>query len=93
MGQPALAWTSDARAPLLWRAADVAALYGVDESTVHRWERSGRIRASRRDPGGTKYWVRDEIIADATSPTTSRGGALTSVEQLVTATRRPRRRR
>jgi hypothetical protein len=33
----------------IWRAVDLAELYGVDESTVHRWERAGRLRPARRD--------------------------------------------
>ena len=48
----------------LWRAADLAEVYGVDESTVHRWERDGKLRRARRDPGGCKYWLRDEVLGD-----------------------------
>lgn len=84
-----------AAVPRLWRAADVAHFYGVDESTIHRWERTGRIRASRRDPGGTKYWVDHEVIDEALAEPVARARAelVPGVEELVTATRRPRSRR
>ena len=48
----------------LLRADEVGALFGVDASTVHRWERAGRLRRARRDPGGTKYWLADELRQD-----------------------------
>ena len=79
----------------LVRAPQVAELYGVDESTVHRWERTGRLRAARRDPGGVKYWLYDELLADLTSPPTAQPGSAETgqrVAELVEATRRPRRR-
>lgn len=76
----------------VWRAGDVASLYGVDESTVHRWERSGRLRRARRDPGGSKYWLRHELLADlADEP--DRHGELLDVGELAQATRRRRHRR
>jgi hypothetical protein len=52
----------------VWRAGDVATLYGVDLSTVYRWERTGRLRRSRRDPGGGKYWLAHELLEDLTAP-------------------------
>lgn len=77
----------------LLRAGEVAALYGVDESTVHRWERSGRLRGARRDPGGGKYWLEAEILEDllagVAEPPVSSGAS--SVATLVDVTRRPRR--
>ena len=42
----------------LLRAGEVAALYGVDESTVHGWERAGRLRSARRDPARWR-WAED----------------------------------
>jgi hypothetical protein len=79
----------------LVRAADVAELYGVDESTVHRWERAGRLRPARRDPGGAKYWLDDELLADLTAPPPAQPAAAEAsqrVATLVEVTRRPRRR-
>lgn len=78
----------------LLRAGAVAALYGVDESTVHRWERSGRLRGARRDPGGGKYWLEAEILADllAGVPEPAVSSGASSVATLVDVTRRPRRR-
>lgn len=83
----------------VWRASDVAEVYGVDASTVHRWERRGRLRAARRDPGGAKYWLADEVLADLTAEppappiSTPAELPLRSVNDLAAATRRPRRRR
>lgn len=78
----------------LWRVGDLAELYGVDESTVHRWERTGTLRAARRDPGGTKYWLAAEVLADvADPPAASEPAPQRPVGELVAATRRPRRRR
>ncbi len=78
----------------LWRVSDVAEFYGVDTSTVHRWERSGRIRAARRDPGGTKYWLRSEVVEDALSAPAPGGvNNEAHVDALITATRRRRHRR
>lgn len=78
----------------MWRVSDVAEFYGVDKSTVHRWERSGRIRAARRDPGGTKYWLRSEVIEDALrAPARHVAPHETNVDALVSATRRRRHRR
>jgi predicted site-specific integrase-resolvase len=79
---------------MVWRAGDVADLYGVDNSTVHRWERSGRLRPSRRDPGGFKYWLAHEVLEDLAKPVASvpRPVVHRSVDELVSATRRPRRR-
>ena len=82
----------------VWRAGDVAALYGVDESTVHRWERSGRLRPARRDPGGAKYWLRDELVGDLTAEPQPRAEAQRAtttlvVAELAAATRRSRRRK
>ena len=77
----------------LLRAGEVAALYGVDESTVHRWERTGRLRGARRDPGGGKYWLEAEILEDlVTGAAPSRSPAEGAVATLVDVTRRPRRR-
>lgn len=78
----------------LLRVGEVAALYGVDESTVHRWERRGRLRGARRDPGGGKYWLESEILEDllagqAQPRATAEAG---SVATLVEVTKRPRRR-
>ncbi len=79
---------------VIWRARDIAELYGVDESTVRRWERSGTLRAARRDPGGNKYWLRDEILADSRAgPDAHRELATALLEGWVSTTRRPRRRR
>lgn len=82
---------------VIWRAADVAAVFGVDESTIHRWERTGRLRAARRDPGGTKYWLPDEIGEDLRRPAPERVPAAAprplDVGDLVVATRKQRRRR
>lgn len=82
----------------VWRAEDVAALYGVDQSTVYRWERAGQLRRARRDPGGGKYWLGHELLADlAAEPDedgSSPAGAPTAeVAELVAATRRQRQRR
>ncbi len=81
----------------LLRADQVGALFGVDASTVHRWERAGRLRRARRDPGGTKYWLADELrqdLAAASGDEPRRGAApVVAVEHVVAATRRPRRRR
>ncbi len=80
---------------VVWRAGDIARLYRVDESTVHRWERTGRLRSARRDPGGTKYWLQDEVLKDVTEaapPSSSRTLPTESVAELVAATRRRRRR-
>lgn len=81
----------------VWRAADVAALYGVDLSTVHRWERAGRLRRSRRDPGCAKYWLAHELLGDLATPPEPEpvvDPVLTmSLDELVAATRKPRRRR
>lgn len=80
----------------LWRAGDVAAFYGVVESTVHRWERRGAIRESRRDPGGTKYWLATEVVGDAAAPVAPAGrssAGANEVTELVGATRRRRSRR
>ena len=78
----------------LLRAGEVAAFYGVDESTVHRWERSGRLRGARRDPGGGKYWLETEILEDllAGPAETPASAGTRSVAALVEVTRRPRRR-
>ncbi|WP_052665885.1 hypothetical protein [Nitriliruptor alkaliphilus] len=80
----------------VWRAADVASLYGEDLSTVHRWERTGRLRSSRRDPGGAKYWLAHELLEDLTAPPPLEPApdpvVAMSVDELVAATRRPRRR-
>ena len=78
----------------LLRAGEVAALYGVDESTVHRWERSGRLRGARRDPGGGKYWLEAEILEDLLAgPAAAKASSeASSVAKLVEVTRRPRRR-
>lgn len=79
----------------LVRAPQVAELYGVDESTVHRWERAGRLRSARRDPGGAKYWLYDELLADLTAPPAAQHAAAEAeqrVAALVEVTRRPRRR-
>ncbi len=78
----------------LLRAGEVAALYGVDESTVHRWERTGRLRCARRDPGGGKYWLEAEIVEDllADPAAAAVSAAAAGVATLVDATRRPRRR-
>ncbi|MDP9021396.1 MAG: MerR family DNA-binding transcriptional regulator [Actinomycetota bacterium] len=94
MGEPALEPPGVAM-PTLWRAADVAHFYGVDESTVHRWERAGRIRRSRRDPGGKKYWIRREVIADALDmqPPGMEAVPVVAADDLVAATRKTRRRR
>ncbi len=93
MGNHAFSLTAS-RGPRLWCVAEVAELYGVDKSTVHRWERSGRIRAARRDPGGTKYWLSSEIIDDALrTPARYVATDETNVEALVPATRRRRHRR
>jgi hypothetical protein len=79
---------------VVMRADALAELYGVDESTIHRWERAGRLRAARRDPGGVKYWLRDEILADLTAPPDEPADepADNRVTELVVASRRPRRR-
>ena len=81
----------------LLRVGEVGALFGVDASTVHRWERAGRLRRARRDPGGTKYWLADELrqdLAAASDESPSRGTApVVVVEHVVAATRRPRKRR
>jgi hypothetical protein len=80
----------------LWRAGQVAELYGVDESTVHRWERCGRLRPARRDPGGTKYWLAAEVLGDATAPEPEPVASPLSpaaVAELAAASRRPHRRR
>jgi hypothetical protein len=78
----------------LWRVGEVAALYGVDESTVHRWERTGTLRAARRDPGGTKYWLASEVLADVADPPVAPEPApQRPVGELVAATRRRRQRR
>ena len=80
----------------LWRAVDLAEVYGVDESTVHRWERDGKLRRARRDPGGCKYWLRDEVLGDLSegrqdaAPETQ---PVVAVPALVAATRRPHGRR
>lgn len=76
----------------LLRAGQVAALYGVDESTVHRWERSGRLRGARRDPGGSKYWLEAEILEDllAVPAAASEPSEASDVATLVEVTRRPR---
>lgn len=78
----------------LLRAGEVAALYGVDESTVHRWERSGRLRGARRDPGGGKYWLEaellEDLLADPVEAAVSAGAS--SLATLVDVTKRPRRR-
>lgn len=78
----------------LLRADEVAALYGVDESTVHRWERAGRLRGARRDPGGGKYWLEAEILDDllAGGADAQASSGSSSVAILVDVTRRPRRR-
>jgi hypothetical protein len=80
----------------VWRAGDVATLYGVDLSTVHRWERTGRLRTSRRDPGGAKYWLAHELLEDLTAPPEPEPApdpvVSMSVGELVAATRKPRRR-
>ena len=80
----------------VWRAADVASLYGVDPSTVHRWERTGRLRGSRRDPGGAKCWHAHELLEDLTAPPPSEPvpnpAVSMSVDELVAVTRKPRRR-
>lgn len=78
----------------LLRAGEVAALYGVDESTVHRWERTGRLRGARRDPGGGKYWLEAEILEDllADPAEASASARASSVATLVDVTKRPRRR-
>lgn len=79
----------------LVRAPQLAELYGVDESTVHRWERAGRLRAARRDPGGAKYWLYEELLADLTAPPAAQPGSAEASQRvagLVEATRRPRRR-
>ena len=79
----------------LARAPQLAELYGVDESTVHRWERTGRLRTARRDPGGTKYWLYEELLADLTAPPAAQPGSAEAgqrVAELVEVTRRPRRR-
>ncbi|WP_052665870.1 hypothetical protein [Nitriliruptor alkaliphilus] len=80
----------------VWRAGDVASLYGVDLSTVHRWERSGRLRSSRRDPGGAKCWLAHEVLEDLTAPPPLEAVpdpvVSMSVDELVAATRKPRRR-
>ena len=78
----------------LLRAGEVAALYGVDESTVYRWERAGRLRSARRDPGGGKYWLESEIVEDllAGATSTATSAADGAVATLVDVTRRPRRR-
>lgn len=93
MGQPAASRTAPGRSPRLWRAADVAAFYGVDQSTVHRWERAGRIRAARRDPGGTKYRVGAEIVDDALARPAPQPAASMPLSSLVAATRKRRSRR
>lgn len=78
------------------RATDLAALYGVDVSTVQRWERAGRVRPARRDPGGKKYWLAEEIHEDLlAAPEADPAPEVTpilDVAALVAATRRPRRR-
>lgn len=82
--------------PAIWRARDIAQLYGVDESTVRRWERAGALRAARLDPGGAKYWLRDEIIADTRAHADGHGvepPRVPHVDVLVASTKRPRRRR
>ncbi len=78
----------------LWRMTDVAELYGVDASTVHRCERTGRVRAARRDPGDTKYWLAAEVLADIANPPVapSEPARSSDVDRLVEATRRRRRR-
>lgn len=81
----------------LLRAEDVGALFGVDASTVHRWERGGKLRRARRDPGGTKYWLADELRQDLATQDDERqpagAGPVVAVGHVVAATRRPRRRR
>lgn len=81
----------------LLRAEEVGALFGVDASTVHRWERRGKLRRARRDPGGTKYWLADELRQDLAAEDDANkpaGGApVVAVGHVVAATRRPRRRR
>ena len=61
---------------------------------MHRWERSGRLRGARRDPGGGKYWLEAEILEDLLAgPVEAAVSAGTrSVAALVEVTRRPRRR-
>ena len=80
----------------LWRAADLAGVYGVDESTVHRWERSGKLRRARRDPGGCKYWLPEEVLGDlgeGTDEARADVQPVVAVPALVAATRRPHGRR
>ena len=80
--------------PVIWRTRDVADLYGVDESTVRRWERSGRLRAARFDPGGNRYWLRHEIIADSLADSTVGAAAPAAiVDSIVAATKRIHRSR
>ena len=78
----------------VWRAGDVAALYGVDLSTVHRWERTGRLRCLAATPAEASTGSPtscSRTLTDPPQPDPAPAGQM-SVDELVDATRRPRRR-
>ena len=49
----------------VWRTRDVAAFWQRTPTTVMRWVADGEHPPPRRDPGGRRYWLAEEVEAFA----------------------------